>query len=292
MTDAIPHLTLNDGQHLPQIGFGTWPLDDAQAQTAVQAALACGYRLIDTAARYGNEAGVGRGIAASGVARSQVQLTSKLRGSEHGFDSTLRAFDATLAALGTDYLDLYLIHWPLPMRDLYVDTWRAFIRLREEGRIRSIGVSNFQPAHIDRLLSETGVLPAVNQIELHPDFTQAALRAWHARQGIVIECWSPLGRGEVLKDATVARIAQKHGRSAGANPAALACAARPGGDPEIAGPAAHAAEPGRIRFRARRGGSGGAGAAGRRSSAGRGSGYQRRAVGWRQQCCRITALRA
>lgn len=214
MTDAIPHLTLNDGQRLAQIGFGTWPLDDAQAQTAVQAALACGYRLIDTAARYGNEAGVGRGIAASGVARSQVQLTSKLRGSEHGFDSTLRAFDATLAALNTDYLDLYLIHWPLPMRDLYVDTWRAFVRLREEGRIRSIGVSNFQPAHIDRLLSETGVLPAVNQIELHPDFTQAALRAWHARQGIVIECWSPLGRGEVLKDATVARIAKKHGRPA------------------------------------------------------------------------------
>lgn len=213
MTDAIPHLPLNDGQHLPQIGFGTWPLDDAQAQTAVQAALACGYRLIDTAARYGNEAGVGRGIAASGVARSQVQLTSKLRGSEHGFDSTLRAFDATLAALKTDYLDLYLIHWPLPMRDLYVDTWRALVRLREEGRIRSIGVSNFQPAHIDRLLAETGVLPAVNQIELHPDFTQAALRAWHARQGIVIECWSPLGRGEVLKDATVARIARKHGRS-------------------------------------------------------------------------------
>lgn len=213
MTDAIPHLTLNDGQRLAQIGFGTWPLDDAQAQTAVQAALACGYRLIDTAARYGNEAGVGRGIAASGVVRSQVQLTSKLRGSEHGFDSTLRAFDATLAALKTDYLDLYLIHWPLPMRDLYVDTWRAFVRLREEGRIRSIGVSNFQPAHIDRLLSETGVLPAVNQIELHPDFTQAALRAWHARQGIVIECWSPLGRGEVLKDATVARIARKHGRS-------------------------------------------------------------------------------
>lgn len=214
MTDAIPHLTLNDGRQLPQIGFGTWPLDDAQAQTAVQAALACGYRLIDTAARYGNETGVGRGIAASGVARDQVQLTSKLRGSEHGFDSTLRAFDATLAALGTDYLDLYLIHWPLPMRDLYVDTWRAFVRLRDEGRIRSIGVSNFQPAHIERLRAETGVLPAFNQIELHPDFTQAGLRAWHAQQGIAIECWSPLGRGEVLKDATVARIAQKHGRAA------------------------------------------------------------------------------
>ena len=214
MTDAIPHLTLNDGQRLAQIGFGTWPLDDAQAQTAVQAALACGYRLIDTAARYGNETGVGRGIAASGVARDQVQLTSKLRGSEHGFDSTLRAFDATLAALGTDYLDLYLIHWPLPMRGLYVDTWRAFVRLRDEGRIGSIGVSNFQPAHIERLLAETGVLPAVNQIELHPDFTQADLRAWHAQQGIAIECWSPLGRGEVLKDATVAQIAQKHGRSA------------------------------------------------------------------------------
>ena len=214
MTDAIPHLTLNDGRRLPQIGFGTWPLDDAQAQQAVQAALACGYRLIDTAARYGNETGVGRGIADSGVARSQVQLTSKLRGSEHGFDSTLRAFDATLAALGTDYLDLYLIHWPLPMRGLYVDTWRAFVRLRDEGRIGSIGVSNFQPAHIERLQAETGVLPAVNQIELHPDFTQADLRAWHAQQGIAIECWSPLGRGEVLKDATVAQIAQKHGRSA------------------------------------------------------------------------------
>ena len=214
MTDAIPHLTLNDGRRLPQIGFGTWPLDDAQAQQAVQAALACGYRLIDTAARYGNETGVGRGIADSGVARSQVQLTSKLRGSEHGFDSTLRAFDATLAALGTDYLDLYLIHWPLPMRGLYVDTWRAFVRLRDEGRIGSIGVSNFQPAHIERLQAETGVLPAVNQIELHPDFTQADLRAWHAQQGIAIECWSPLGRGEVLKDATVAQIAQKYGRSA------------------------------------------------------------------------------
>lgn len=214
MTDAIPHLTLNDGRRLPQIGFGTWPLDDAQAQQAVQAALACGYRLIDTAARYGNETGVGRGIVASGVARAEVQLTSKLRGSEHGYDSTLRAFDATLAALGTDYLDLYLIHWPLPMRGLYVDTWRAFVRLRDEGRIGSIGVSNFQPAHIERLLAETGVLPAVNQIELHPDFTQADLRAWHAQQGIAIECWSPLGRGEVLKDATVAQIAQKHGRSA------------------------------------------------------------------------------
>ena len=214
MTDAIPHLTLNDGRRLPQIGFGTWPLDDAQAQQAVQAALACGYRLIDTAARYGNETGVGRGIAASGVARTDVQLTSKLRGSEHGYDSTLRAFDATLEALGTDYLDLYLIHWPLPMRGLYVDTWRAFVRLRDEGRIGSIGVSNFQPAHIERLLAETGVLPAVNQIELHPDFTQADLRAWHAQQGIAIECWSPLGRGEVLKDATVAQIAQKHGRSA------------------------------------------------------------------------------
>nr|WP_314629084.1 aldo/keto reductase [uncultured Janthinobacterium sp.] len=215
MTDArIPHLTLNDGQRIAQIGFGTWPLDDAQAETAVQAALACGYRLIDTAARYGNETGVGRGIAASGLARGEVAITSKLRGSDHGYDSTLRAFDATLAALGTDYLDLYLIHWPLPMRDLYVDTWRAMVRLRGEGRIRSIGVSNFQPAHIERLRAETGVLPAVNQVELHPDFTQAALRAWHAEHGIVIESWSPLGRGALLQDATVARLAHKHGRSA------------------------------------------------------------------------------
>ncbi|MDN2708619.1 aldo/keto reductase [Janthinobacterium sp. SUN118] len=215
MTDAtIPHLLLNDGRRIAQIGFGTWPLDDAQAETAVQAALACGYRMLDTAARYGNETGVGRGIAASGVPRAEVCITSKLRGSEHGYDSTLRAFDATLAALGTDYLDLYLIHWPLPMRELYVDTWRAFVRLRGEGRIRSIGVSNFQPAHIERLRAETGVLPAVNQVELHPDFSQAALRAWHAAQGIVIESWSPLGRGALLQDATVARLAQKHGRSA------------------------------------------------------------------------------
>ncbi|APA67167.1 aldo/keto reductase [Janthinobacterium sp. 1_2014MBL_MicDiv] len=215
MTDAtIPHLLLNDGRRIAQIGFGTWPLDDAQAETAVQAALACGYRMLDTAARYGNETGVGRGIAASGVPRAEVCITSKLRGSEHGYDSTLRAFDATLAALGTDYLDLYLIHWPLPMRELYVDTWRAFVRLRGEGRIRSIGVSNFQPAHIERLRAETGVLPAVNQVELHPDFSQAALRAWHAAQGIVIESWSPLGRGALLQDATVVRLAQKHGRSA------------------------------------------------------------------------------
>jgi 2,5-diketo-D-gluconate reductase A len=214
MTDSILHLTLNDGQRIAQIGFGTWPLDDAQAETAVQTALGSGYRLIDTAARYGNEVGVGRGIAASGLPRAEVQITSKLRGSEHGYDSTLRAVEATLADLGTDYLDLYLIHWPLPMRDLYVETWRAFVRLREEGRIRSIGVSNFQPAHIERLQAETGVLPAVNQIELHPDFTQADLRAWHAQQGIVIESWSPLGHGALLQDASVLRLAQKHGRSA------------------------------------------------------------------------------
>ena len=163
----------------------------------------------------GGSDGIGREIALQlQAAGADVIVTSKLPGRHHAYRRAITTIEESVFRVGLDYLDLYLIHWPLPMRDLYVDTWRAFVRLRGEGRIRSIGVSNFQRAHIERLRAETGVLPAVNQIELHPDFTQAPLRAWHAQHGIVIESWSPLGRGALLQDATVARLARKHGRSA------------------------------------------------------------------------------
>lgn len=208
-----PYFELNDGNRIPAIGFGTWPMDDNRAHEAVRVALHAGYRLIDTAARYGNERGVGLGIADSGVAREDVFLTSKLRGQDQGFDATLRAVEASLEKLGTDYLDLYLIHWPLPRLDKYVDSWKAMLRLKDEGRLRSIGVSNFETAHIERLERETGVLPAVDQIELHPDFQQPALRGWLQARGIVVQCWSPLGRGETLGNPELGRIAGKHGRS-------------------------------------------------------------------------------
>lgn len=210
--NSIPQLILNDGNAIPAIGFGTWPLDDQQAEAAVRQALASGYRLIDTASRYGNEKGVGLGLAASDVPRKDIVLTTKLRGSDQGYDQTLRGFDASVKRLGLDYVDLYLIHWPLPARGLFPDSWKAMVRLRDEGRIRSIGVSNFQPAHIRQLIDETGVTPAVNQIELHPDFAQSELRDFHKLHGIVTEAWSPLGRGEALGNAVVAGIAEKHRR--------------------------------------------------------------------------------
>ncbi len=213
MSTAIPLLPLNDGHHLPALGFGTYPLDDAAAEVAVRQALETGYRLVDTASRYGNETGVGRGIAASGVPRSEVFLATKLRGYDQGYDATLRAFDASVRRLGVDYVDLYLIHWPLPMKHLFVDTWRAFIRLRDEGRVRSIGVSNFQPAHLETLLSATGVTPAVNQVELHPDFSQSVVRAFDAQHGILTQAWSPLGRGALLANPVLAEIAARHGRT-------------------------------------------------------------------------------
>ncbi|KRE90089.1 oxidoreductase [Frateuria sp. Soil773] len=215
MTPAIPMMELNDGRRAPQFGFGVWQIDDAQAAGAVATALDAGYRSIDTAAIYGNEQGVGEGIARSGVARGDVYLTTKLWNAEQGFDSALKAFDASLARLGTDYVDLYLIHWPVPSKDRYVDTWKALIRLREEGRARSIGVSNFQPAHIERLLAETGVAPAVNQIELHPDFAQRDVVAFNRRHHIVSEAWSPLGQGgELLQAPLLLDLARRHGKSA------------------------------------------------------------------------------
>jgi 2,5-diketo-D-gluconate reductase A len=206
-------ILFHDGNSIPQVGLGVWRTPNDTAVTAVQAALSAGYRHVDTAAVYENEDGVGEGIRASGIARSEIFLTTKLWNADQGYDSTLKAFDASLKRLGTDYVDLYLIHWPAPKRDQYVDTWKAFIQLQKEGRARSIGVSNFHPEHLQRLIDETGVTPVINQIELHPDFPQKENRAWHERHRIVTESWSPLGQGTLLENPVVAKVAAKHGRT-------------------------------------------------------------------------------
>ncbi|MDR1350023.1 MAG: aldo/keto reductase [Zoogloeaceae bacterium] len=205
-----PFLTLNDGVQMPQLGLGTWQTPDAEAAAIVRAALDTGYRLIDTAAVYGNESGVGAGLRAAALPREKVFVTTKLWNDQQGFDNTLIAFDESLARLQLDYVDLYLIHWPAPNHDRYLDTWRALIRLKEEKRARSIGVSNFQVPHLERIIGETGVTPAVNQIELHPDFQQQALMAFHVLHGIRTQSWSPLGQGALLQDKTIRAIAKKH----------------------------------------------------------------------------------
>jgi diketogulonate reductase-like aldo/keto reductase len=210
----VPTLTLNDGVEIPQLGFGTWQIPAEDAQSIVEHAIATGYRHIDTAAAYQNEEGVGAALKASGVARDELFVTTKLWNADQGYDSTLRAFDASMEKLGLDVLDLYLIHWPTPRRELYLDTWRAFEKLQADGRVRSIGVSNFQPAHLDALAAKFDVVPSVNQIELHPFLTQHALREYHREHGIHTEAWSPLAQGgELLKDATVAEIAGRHGKT-------------------------------------------------------------------------------
>ncbi|MDT0343474.1 aldo/keto reductase [Streptomyces litchfieldiae] len=209
---APPTHTLNDSRPLPAIGLGTYPMDDAQAERAVAGALGLGYRLVDTAVNYRNETGVGRGIAAAGLPRAEVFVTTKLPGRHHGYEETLASFEESRARLGLDYVDLYLIHWPLPRVGKYVDSWRAMIKLRDDGLVRSIGVSNFTGEQIRRLEEETGVLPAVNQIELHPLLPQEEARGLHAEKGIVTESWSPLGRGSaLLTDPAIAEIAQTHG---------------------------------------------------------------------------------
>ncbi|MEU0375390.1 aldo/keto reductase [Streptomyces sp. NPDC006283] len=216
MTSSLPNIptvTLNNGLEIPQLGFGVFQVDDEQTTDAVRSALEAGYRSIDTAAIYGNEAGVGRALAASGIDRGDLFVTTKLWNADQGHDSTLAAFDDSLTKLGLDYLDMYLIHWPTPARDLYLDTWRALEKLLADGRTRAIGVSNFQPAHLERLLDRSGIVPAVNQIELHPYLQQASLRAFHAEHGIATEAWSPLAQGALLQDPVLARIAQRHGRT-------------------------------------------------------------------------------
>ncbi|MET7362817.1 aldo/keto reductase [Streptomyces sp. NPDC005562] len=199
---------------MPQLGFGVWQVPDDEAEKAVALALEAGYRSIDTAAIYGNEEGTGRAIASSGVAREDLFVTTKLWNSEHGHDATLRAFDASLEKLGLDYVDLYLIHWPVPSNDKYVDTYKAFEKILADGRAKSIGVSNFLPDQLRRLISETSVVPAVNQIELHPHLQQRASRELHAEQGVATEAWSPLGSGKgLLEVPAIIAIAQKHGRT-------------------------------------------------------------------------------
>ncbi|MFC5287910.1 aldo/keto reductase [Actinokineospora guangxiensis] len=205
----VPNVTLNDGSTIPQLGFGTWQIPDAEVGAAVGTALEAGYRAIDTAAAYQNEVGTGRAIAESGIPRADVHVTTKLWNSDQGYDTTLRAFDASLDRLGMDYVDLYLIHWPTPKRALYVDTWRAFEKLRADGRARSIGVSNFHQSHLEHLLAETDVVPAVNQIELHPNLPQSDLRAFNATHDIATQAWSPLASGGLLTNPAVAEIATR-----------------------------------------------------------------------------------
>ncbi len=209
-----PTITLSDGRPLPLLGVGTWPLDDDEAAETIRTAIGLGYRLVDTAAMYGNEAGVGRGLADADVAREDIVVTTKLAGRDHGYESALAAFERSRRRLGVEYVDLYLIHWPQPHLDRYVDSWRALVHLQEEGLVRSIGVSNFLPDHLDRIVEATGVSPAVDQIEVHPGFTQAGLREALGRRGIVVEAYSPLGSTTtVVGDPEINRIAERHGRT-------------------------------------------------------------------------------
>ncbi|MEV8347667.1 aldo/keto reductase [Streptomyces niveus] len=214
----VPSLTLNNGVEMPQLGFGVWQVPDDEAARAVGTALEAGYRSIDTAAIYGNEEGTGKAIGASGIARDELFVTTKLWNSKQEpwtRDRVLRAFDKSLSRLALDHVDLYLIHWPRAMRTDYLTIWRAFEEIAESGRARAVGVSNFQPAHLRRLLDETSLVPAVNQVELHPQFQQSEVRAINAEHGIVTEAWSPLGSGKgLLEVPTVLAIARKHERTA------------------------------------------------------------------------------
>ncbi|CKH58365.1 aldo/keto reductase [Mycolicibacterium smegmatis] len=208
-----PRITLNDGNSIPQVGLGVWQTPAEDTERAVAAALQAGYRHIDTAAAYRNETETGRAIANSGVPREDIFLVTKLWNSDQGYDATLAAFDASVQRLGVDYLDLYLIHWPVPENNKFVDTFKAFAHLRDQGRIRSIGVSNFEPEHLTTLIEETGIVPAVNQIELHPLLPQQELRDVHAKLGIATEAWSPLGQGSLLADPVITGIAEQHGKT-------------------------------------------------------------------------------
>ncbi len=206
-------IALNDGAAIPQLGLGVWQVDPVITAEVVGWGIEAGYRLIDTAEGYQNEEGVGQAIRKAGVPRGELFITSKLRNGAHQRDAALRAFDETMEKLGIEQLDLFLIHWPVPSQGKYVEAWKALVELRQTGRIKSIGVSNFNQDHLERIIGETGVTPVVNQIELHPRFQQRDARDFHARRNIRIESWSPLGSGRLLSDPTLAGIAEKHGKS-------------------------------------------------------------------------------
>jgi 2,5-diketo-D-gluconate reductase A len=213
---AVPSLVMNNGIQIPQLGFGVFLIPPEETEKAASEALSAGYRLIDTAQGYRNEEGVGAAIASAGIQRDELFITTKLTNSEQGYDKSLRAFDESMNKLGLDVLDLFLIHWPQPMFDQYVETWRAFERLLADGRVLSIGVSNFEIAHLERLLTETDVVPAVNQVELHPEFPQEELREFHAEHGILTESWGPLGQGKgLLENPHILDVARRKGRTPG-----------------------------------------------------------------------------
>ena len=211
---TIPFLPLNDGHRIPQLGFGTWQLPDADTPRVVGAAFKLGYRHIDGAAGYGNEEGLGRAISASELPRAELFITTKLRNPDQGHKQALKALDVSLGKLGLDYVDLYLIHWPCPAHGRFVDTWKALVEARDAGKVRSIGVSNFRAQDIERVVEATGVVPAVNQIELHPLLQQAELRAYGNAHGILTESWSPLAHGgELLAHPILKTIGGKYGKS-------------------------------------------------------------------------------
>jgi 2,5-diketo-D-gluconate reductase A len=208
-----PLITLSDGNQIPQLGLGVYKVEDASAARIVEGAIDAGYRHVDTAKLYFNEAGVGAGVRASGIPRDEIFVTTKVWNDDHGYDETLRAFDASLELLGMDYVDLYLIHWPAPKQDRYVDTWRALEAIKRDGRARSIGVSNFNPPHLEKLLAGATESPVINQVEIQPWLQQRELRDFDAARGIVTEAWSPLARGRVIGDPTLEAIGEKHGKS-------------------------------------------------------------------------------
>jgi len=210
---AVPNLKLNDGHSIPQLGLGVWQVEPGITARVVRDGIAAGYRLIDTAEGYNNEAGVGEAIRTAGVPRNELFITSKLRNGGHARDAALKSFDGTMKALGIDQLDLFLIHWPVPSQGKYVEAWKTLVELQQQGRIRSIGVSNFNQDHLERIIKETGVTPVVNQVELHPAFQQRDKRDFHREHDIKIESYSPLGSGRSLDDKTVAAIGEKHGKS-------------------------------------------------------------------------------
>jgi len=210
---SVPAIELHDGVEIPQLGFGVFQVPPEDTQATVEEALEIGYRHVDTAAAYRNERGVGAAIASSGIPREEIFVTTKLWNSQQGFESTLGACEKSLERLGLDYMDLYLIHWPVPTNGRALDTWRAFERIYEEGRSRTIGVSNFRIEDLEMLEREADTLPTVNQIELHPHFPQAELRAWHLEHGIATEAWSPLAQGDLVVNETIAAVAARHGRT-------------------------------------------------------------------------------